>query len=567
MQFTASRTDWRKDAADESTYIKNKFVATVLQVAYWFEHSAVRCRDLGKEQEANGETLLKMVKMLSTRWLSSDRAVQALSKSLASVIAVMQDPKRKREAGIGASKVLRSFKFVATLELFADTLPDLSRLSRVFQSRALDFSGIATAVTVVRDTLQAKADLASRILAARQAQAGAVKEAKAAARDGEEGGFQQILAPPVDVLMARIDSKLAELKERGIVIEKDTALMRDSFAKVRAQWLRALVDQLNRRFPPSQLFTDLSVLFDPLKLPGSVQAAALSNYGDDAAARMSTLLSVKRPALPPLAQQLEIVERKANVHQRAVQEAAAAQAAAEEQAAAAAAADSDADMEAADDEGDEGDEVKADAHAGGKRESKAEAPADGDAAMEEETDETIAAAYEDASFVDAVQLRAEWSAALRHLIVMRDSDELKLAAQGKSVRTAQLLRAFLQQPSSQKEFPETCKLMSYALTLPISTVECERGYSLMNLIKTLLRNRLGQERLQDLMRVALVGKGVTDKSIDWMAILQFWFAAKARKVNLVLTTAEPAAKSPAVPLVLDSSNEPDVAQMELEEML
>ena len=39
----------------------------------------------------------------------------------------------------------------------------------------------------------------------------------------------------------------------------------------------------------------------------------------------------------------------------------------------------------------------------------------------------------------------------------------------------------------QEQFPEILKLLSIALTLPVSSVGCERGFSKQNLIKTRLR--------------------------------------------------------------------------------
>jgi len=121
-----------KDASNEVDYVKKTFLSTVLFVANWFDNSPVRDADLKQEQLANGEAALKMIKALAARWLSSDRAVQALKQSLGSVIKVMESDKRKKDPTTGAQQILKSWKFIATLELFADFLPELSPLSRVF---------------------------------------------------------------------------------------------------------------------------------------------------------------------------------------------------------------------------------------------------------------------------------------------------------------------------------------------------------------------------------------------------------------------------------------------------
>ena len=54
-------------------------------------------------------------------------------------------------------------------------------------------------------------------------------------------------------------------------------------------------------------------------------------------------------------------------------------------------------------------------------------------------------------------------------------------------------------------FPNMIKLAQVALTAPIHTCDCERGFSLQNRSKTSLRNRLGSERLKQLMTIVLEG--------------------------------------------------------------
>ena len=43
------------------------------------------------------------------------------------------------------------------------------------------------------------------------------------------------------------------------------------------------------------------------------------------------------------------------------------------------------------------------------------------------------------------------------------------------------------------------------LTLPMSSVNCERGFSVMKLIKTRLRNSLKQDTLEHVMMIAIEG--------------------------------------------------------------
>ena len=53
-------------------------------------------------------------------------------------------------------------------------------------------------------------------------------------------------------------------------------------------------------------------------------------------------------------------------------------------------------------------------------------------------------------------------------------------------------------------------LFDLLLTLPATSVECERGFSSMRLIKTDWRNRLGAESLNSVMRVYLDGLAEAD---------------------------------------------------------
>ena len=249
-----------------------------------------------------------MVKMLEARWLSGERAVSALRLSLASVIKVMTHSKRKKGPGAGCSKLLRSFRFIATLELFADTLPHLSNLSRVFQTRSLDFSAIAAALNVTRAAITVKAELASAV------------------KDHLTAAVAPAAPAPADPLMVKIEEKLAELRNREIEIAYDDARWRRNWAGIRAQWLRALLDQIDHRFPATQLFADFATLFDPVKLPATLAAAIGSGHGDEAIKRLGEILSQVRPALPQLAEQLSIVERTAAEHKKATKSAAKAKA-------------------------------------------------------------------------------------------------------------------------------------------------------------------------------------------------------------------------------------------------
>ena len=73
------------------------------------------------------------------------------------------------------------------------------------------------------------------------------------------------------------------------------------------------------------------------------------------------------------------------------------------------------------------------------------------------------------------------------------------------------------------------KLLNILLTLPVGTATVERSFSDMKMIKTRLRNRLSDDNLQHLMRVAIEGPELKD--VDFNAILEV-FKSKTRRLLL-----------------------------------
>ena len=101
----------------------------------------------------------------------------------------------------------------------------------------------------------------------------------------------------------------------------------------------------------------------------------------------------------------------------------------------------------------------------------------------------------------------------------------------------------------QGEIPNLLKLAALALTAPIHTADCERGFSKQNKIKTFLRNRITPERVNDFITVKCEGlvmltkpdlkvngdgpplpqTGLTD---FWRGVIKHWNSKKDRKIPL-----------------------------------
>ena len=78
------------------------------------------------------------------------------------------------------------------------------------------------------------------------------------------------------------------------------------------------------------------------------------------------------------------------------------------------------------------------------------------------------------------------------------------------------------------KFPNLLKLAAIALTTPVHTADCERGFSNQNRVKTSLRNRLSPERVDDLVTVSCEGGALSD--FDFKSALQHWKKKKDRRI-------------------------------------
>ncbi|CAI7877531.1 unnamed protein product, partial [Closterium sp. NIES-54] len=86
------------------------------------------------------------------------------------------------------------------------------------------------------------------------------------------------------------------------------------------------------------------------------------------------------------------------------------------------------------------------------------------------------------------------------------------------------LTAMLKTPDWRDNYPNLVLLWVAVAVLPLSTVECERGFSRQNIIKSWKRSALKDARLGDLMCMSLM-----DYTPDWDEIVTVWRSYKKRK--------------------------------------
>lgn len=105
-------------------------------------------------------------------------------------------------------------------------------------------------------------------------------------------------------------------------------------------------------------------------------------------------------------------------------------------------------------------------------------------------------------------------------------DSLNLACEGFSMKEA--WKVFRNTKQWHKTYPNMMKLWQAVLTIPASTVDCERGFSKQNIIKDIRKSRLGLDTLDALMRVSL--NGPESSNVDWHAVYEIWIDTKSRRI-------------------------------------
>ncbi|CAI7904036.1 unnamed protein product [Closterium sp. NIES-54] len=88
----------------------------------------------------------------------------------------------------------------------------------------------------------------------------------------------------------------------------------------------------------------------------------------------------------------------------------------------------------------------------------------------------------------------------------------------------QALSNMMRDDGWQQSFPNIMKMWQAVAVLPLSTVECECGFSKQNLIKTWDRGCLSDTSLEHLMRCSLV-----QYEVDWFEVVAIFRGEKMRK--------------------------------------
>lgn len=101
-----------------------------------------------------------------------------------------------------------------------------------------------------------------------------------------------------------------------------------------------------------------------------------------------------------------------------------------------------------------------------------------------------------------------------------------------SVSMPDLFLCLATDESLTKQYPNLSVLAKIVLVFPASSVDCERGFSTLNLIKTKTRNRLNTLHLDMLQRIKLLG-GPPEK-FPFAKAHQLWLHSKKRRTKLAI---------------------------------
>ena len=115
------------------------------------------------------------------------------------------------------------------------------------------------------------------------------------------------------------------------------------------------------------------------------------------------------------------------------------------------------------------------------------------------------------------EITAEWKT-LKHYLTKKPQEDM--ASQLHELVTNETLISM---------FPNLNTLATICLTLPIGTASVERSFSQMKMIKTRLRNRLGEKSLSHLMKIAIEAPDKLSDS-DLENVVDIWYRKGRRLI-------------------------------------
>jgi hypothetical protein len=160
-----------RDAAANHPYIEITFFGYLEQLGRFFKASAKRTQVLSEEQKKRQMPLTKVATSCVTRWLSQDKVTENVHLTLLPLLDALQRLSTGDSAGVvesadvgaavtgadpmaaGLYATLCTEEWVGVLCLFRDVLPHLSQFSKYMQGELVDFTQLEIILPGIRKTL------------------------------------------------------------------------------------------------------------------------------------------------------------------------------------------------------------------------------------------------------------------------------------------------------------------------------------------------------------------------------------------------------------------------------
>lgn len=122
--------------------------------------------------------------------------------------------------------------------------------------------------------------------------------------------------------------------------------------------------------------------------------------------------------------------------------------------------------------------------------------------------------------IDPEDTESEWKLFRRLMLMQHKRSSLQ-----------QVLSVLLSNGSIRTSFPNLAKLAAILIVLPVTTATVERTFSSMKLIKTRLRNRMGENTLEHTMRICIEGPDrLSNETLE--AVIDHYKHSKQRRIML-----------------------------------
>ena len=121
------------------------------------------------------------------------------------------------------------------------------------------------------------------------------------------------------------------------------------------------------------------------------------------------------------------------------------------------------------------------------------------------------------AIINSVTIKGEW-------FELR----LYLSMHCRTLSMAKVLKLLTTDSTLRLTYPKFVKLAQVCLTLPISTADCERAFSIMHRIKTRLRSEMCNSTLNHCMRISMEGPPL--QQFNFNAAVDAWSTLKNRRI-------------------------------------